>query len=250
MRNKLIGLFLTSTAIFSLIFTACSGVTPKLPLGSKDSDTPVAELSAEDESSSSIQMWDDLPEGEVPEGYIDENGYIYGDVEGYREVDPSELQQGANSNDSSIDGEYTLEYELSYGWRMDGNEKTTFNLGGTMSSDNVSDREIDWYNKHRPYVYAMFFPDLNGERVCQLYLDFATYETDDEVFINLPYDAPNGTFENDNALHYDAEGAIDNGGNLRINFPITVSGVGSNTLELTDGIDGMHYVFKLKSTNK
>ena len=96
----------------------------------------------------------------------------------------------------------------------------------------------------------MFFPNLNGERVCQLYLDFATFEMDDEIFVNLPYDAPNGTFDNDTAVHYDAQGAIDNGGNLRINFPITVSGLGGGTLDITDGIDGMHYVFSLKATNR
>ena len=96
----------------------------------------------------------------------------------------------------------------------------------------------------------LYFPYLFGERVCQLYMDFATYETDDEVFINLPYDNPNGTYDNDNVVHYDETGAIDNGGSLIIDFPITISGAGTNTLVIEDGIDGMHFVFTLKGTNR
>ena len=92
----------------------------------------------------------------------------------------------------------------------------------------------------------MFFPDLFGESVCQLYLDFALYDFDSEIYVNLPYDSPNGTFDNDTAIQYDEAGAIDNGGSIRVNFPITVSGMGTDTLTIRDGIDDFTYVFTLQ----
>ena len=247
-RNKLLGMVMA--AVLSLALTACGDAASKAPEASVKTGTSVAAVSTESKTSTSVQMWDDLPEGEIPEGYIDENGYIYGDVEGYTEVDPYGEAYDPYAGGEAQGGEYSLEYVLSSGWRMDGDEKITFHLGGTVTYENASDVQLEWYNEHRPFVYAMFFPNLNGERVCQLYLDFATFEQDDEIFVNLPYDAPNGTFDNDSAVHYDAQGAIDNGGNLRINFPITVSGLGGSILDITDGIDGMHYIFSLKATNR
>ena len=145
------------------------------------------------------------------------------------------------------DGEYNLEYKLSYGYRDEAEGRYIYHLDGQVTVDGeerITDAE--WYNKNRPFVYAMFFPDLFGERVCQLYMDFALYEYDNEIFINLPYDSPNGTFDNDAALQYDDMGAIDNGGSIRINFPVTISGVGTDTLTITDGIDDFTYVFTLQ----
>ncbi len=160
-------------------------------------------------------------------------------------AEPSDNSGSNPAGDNSDGGEYALEYMLSYGYQNDSEGRQVFHLNGEVTvNDEVRITDMDWYNKTRSMAVAMFFPDLFGEAVCQLYLDFALWDGDNEVFINLPYDNPNGVFDNADALQYNDD-AIDNGGALRIDFPISISGLGTDTLDIMDTLTDFHYVFSL-----
>lgn len=112
-------------------------------------------------------------------------------------------------------------YKLSYGYKDESEGRYIYNLNGLVTvngEQRITDAE--WYSRHRPFVHAMYFPDLFGERVCQVYMDFVLYEDD-----NMD--------------------AVDNGGALRINFPVTISGMGTDTLTITDNQDDFSFVFTI-----
>ena len=222
MNLKRIGMIILSSAL--LFSTACNPATLLKDLLKTESGSQevLDDEDADDKNNASGSVSDagndgDLISSDNPEDF-DDGG-----------IDPEE-----NEN-----GEYSLMYELDYAYSKV--DDTKYYPSGRVVppfGDEYESRE--WCNLERPFVYVMFFPEMNGAPLCVINYDFLTEGLDDEVASESPYDEPNGTKDAYNT----GDGKYDSF-NKYFSGPLEVSGVGTGTLTVDGGQMDMVFVFKL-----